>query len=70
MLLCLSRQCTLTYLDHIGKTIDNEVIERKNSVVETIIISEVHHLRYVTSLFSVDLYFIGLGGSTAITPTF
>ena len=41
MLLCLSRPCTLAYLDHLGKGYDAAVLEWKSNIEEAMISSEV-----------------------------
>ena len=37
-----SQQCNLAYLDRIGETFDNKVMELKHNVAETMVISEVY----------------------------
>ena len=66
ILLCLSRQCNLAYLDRIGETFDNKVMELKHDVAETMVISEVYLRMYIY------LYCFMLcrnWGCTAIAPT-
>ena len=56
LLLCLSRYRTLIYLDHVGETFDKEVVEWKDTVVNSMVASEVITTSLYTFVVSEDIF--------------